>query len=61
MIFKISIGFLCLFKSRLLKDVREMNQENVRIINGRQSFIDLLYGIYPSLLQKSFKNYYLMA
>lgn len=61
MIFKISIGSLCLFKERLLKDVHDMNQKNVRIIDGRQSFIDLLYGIYPSLLQKSFKNYYLMA
>lgn len=61
MIFKISIGSLCLFKSHLLKDVRDMNQENVWIIDGRQSFIDLLYGIYLSLLQKSFKNYYLMA
>ena len=61
MIFKISIGSLCLFKSRLLKDIRDMNRENLRIIDGRQSFIDLLYGIYPSLLQGSFKNYYLMA
>ena len=61
MIFKISIGSLCLFKERLLKDVRDMNQENVRIIDGRQSFNDLLYGFYPSLLQGSFKNYYLMA
>ena len=56
-----SIKSLCLFKSRLLKDVFNMKRENLRIIDGRQSFIDLLYGIYPSLLQKSFKNYYLMA
>ena len=56
-----SIGSLCLFKSRLLKDVFNMKRENVQIIDGRQSFIDLLYGIYPSLLQGSFKNYYLMA
>lgn len=38
-----------------------MKRENLRIIDGRQSFIDLLYGIYPSLLQESFKNYYLKA
>lgn len=38
-----------------------MKRENLRIIDGRQSFIDLLYGIYPSLLQGSFKNYYLKA
>ena len=51
MIFKISIESLCLFKSRLLKRVFNMERENLRIIDGRQSFIDLLYGIYPSLLQ----------
>lgn len=61
MIFKKSIESLCLFKSRLLKDVFNMNRENLRIIDGRQTFIDLLYGVYPSLLQGFFKNYYLMA
>ena len=60
MIFKISIGSLCLFKSRLLKDVFNMKRENLGFLTGDR-LIDLLYGIYPSLLQGSFKNYYLMA
>ena len=42
MIFKMSIGSLCLFKSRLLKDVFNMKRENLRIIDWRQSFIDRL-------------------
>ena len=38
-----------------------MNRENLRIIDGRQSFIYLLYGIYPSLLQGTVKSHYLKA
>ena len=35
MIFKMSIGSLCLFKSRLLKDVFNMKREKLRIVDGR--------------------------
>lgn len=52
MIFKISIGSLCLFKSRLLKDVFNMKQENLRIINGRQS----LSTFYTTFIQACYRN-----
>lgn len=35
MIFKMSIGSLCLFKNRLLKEVFNMKQEKFQIIDGR--------------------------
>ena len=42
MIFKMSIGSLCLFKSRLLKDVFNMKREKLRIVNQESDFIDRL-------------------
>ena len=41
MIFKKSIGSLCLFKSRLLKDVFNMKREKLRIVDRESDFIDL--------------------
>ena len=52
MIFKISIGSLCLFKSRLLKDIRDMNRENLRIIDGRQT----LLTFYTAFIQACYRD-----
>lgn len=52
MIFKISIGSLCLFKSRLLKDIRDMNRENLRIIDGRQT----LLTVYRVFIQACYRD-----
>ena len=42
MIFKMSIGSLCLFKSRLLKDVFNMERENLGFLTGDR-LIDRIY------------------
>ena len=52
MIFKISIGSLCLFKKRLLKNVRDMNRENLQIIDGRLS----LSILYTAFIQVCYRN-----
>ena len=52
MIFKISIESLCLFKSRLLKDVRDMNRENLWIVDGRQT----LLTFYTAFIQACYRN-----
>ena len=52
MIFKMSIGSLYLFKSHLLKDVFNMNRENVRIIDGRQT----LLTFYTAFIQACYRN-----
>ena len=60
MIFKISIGSLCLFKSHLLKDVFNMKRENLGFLTGDR-FIDRMYRSRPNLLQGSIKSRYLKA
>ena len=52
MIFKMSIGSLCLFKSRLLKDVRDMNREKLRIVDGSQS----LSTVYRVFIQACYRD-----
>ena len=52
MIFKISIGSLCLFKSRLLKDVFNMKREKLRIVDGKQT----LLTFYTTFIQACYRN-----